>query len=181
MKRLFSPRSLFATLTQFYRKAMMKGQAYTLTQAEISLFEIMLFSRRFLRLLSKDLQRHDYQQSALHTRTIRVKNKKRVISVLEPIDQLVQSRLAQALSEKFYLQIQSSVYSYVPGKSALMAAVDFKRFLMQQRDDVYVLRADIVSYTDNIPLDATSSLWPKFEDLIDKVIAVDEDRQYLKK
>ncbi len=83
-----------------------------------------------------------------------IAGKRRVLYRLEWPDRILQTVLAQVLSECWDDGFSDSLFSYRKGRSAMMAVQRAARFVRcQPPGPVYVLKRDVKSYGDSIPHD----------------------------
>ena len=100
-------------------------------------------------------------------RTIVVDGKKRVVFDYPALDLIVHGVVAEILTEAIEPVLSESVYSYRQGISSMDGVSAFASYIRAHRRarpnprtrGLYVLRRDVDSYTDSIPLGSASPLW----------------------
>lgn len=108
-----------------------------------------------------------YQFAPAVLKSIYIDGKQRVIYSFTLLDRIVQKAVYRILAEAIQPRVSKQVYSYMPGRGRAQAVQDFTHFLKAHRrfhDDprrrgLYVLRCDIKSYGESIPVAPHSSLW----------------------
>jgi hypothetical protein len=109
-------------------------------------------------------------------------DKPRDLFVLDATDLVVHGAVAEVLTEAMEPHLSPCVHSYRRGRSpagALRAFGAYLRAHRRERQDprergLYVLRADVKSYGESIPLGASSSLWERLQEVLGPV---DRDRE----
>ncbi len=127
------------------------------------------------RLLARTVERGEYELRAATPRTIVADGKRREVLGYPLLDLIVHGVVADVLSQAVEPTLSRHLYSYRAGRSwidGVSALAAYVRRHSSQRPDprtrgVYVLRRDVSSYTDTIPLGSSSAIWS----LIDETIA----------
>ena len=156
---------------------------YALTQEGVSLSGMVLHRGSVARLLARSVASGEYRIGPAALREIRVSGKRRVVFAYAPFDLVVHAVVAGVLSEVLEPTLSDRLYSYRSGCAWADAVADFARYVRQhgrQRQDprtrgLYVLRRDVDAYTDSIPLDAVSPLWPMLRQLAQHVAGRGDD------
>lgn len=126
---------------------------------------------RFSRILSKTIRKKAFQFSPVRLARIFPKGKERIIYKFSLVDRVVHGVLGTLLSEAVEQSLSKHLYSYRKGISHYTAVSNFAEYVREHRKQIkdvksrglYVIRADIKSYTDTIPLTERSPLWPLLE------------------
>jgi len=150
---------------------------YALTQEGVNLSGMALHRGSVARLLARSVASGEYRIGPATLREIRVSGRRRVVFAYAPFDLVVHAVVAGILSEVLEPTLSDRLYSYRSGLAWADAVADFARYVRQhgrQRPDprtrgLYVLRRDVDAYTDSIPLDALSPLWPMLRQLAEHV------------
>ena len=119
------------------------------------------------RKLARTVGNGDYRLQPAHVRTITTDGKQRIVFAYRLTDLLVHGVVAGVLDAALTPALSASLYSYRKGVSWWMAISAFAAYARTHRKDqpevrrrgLYVIRRDIDSYTDSIPVGATSPVW----------------------
>ncbi len=131
-----------------------------------SLAHLFFRSPELSRRLAREIRRGEYRPAPTRLRVARL-DKTRELCVFRPIDLIVQGVFAQILTEEMEPRLPERLYSYRRRRSSWMAVRDFAAYVREHRRarprvhsrGLFVLRADIRSYGDSIPMGETSPLW----------------------
>lgn len=123
--------------------------------------------------LCDDIAHGVYEPAPATVSFVMTGDKRRELIALDPIDKAVHTVLAKTLQPRIDAVVPQSVCSFRKGESAVRAAQRFIGYLRAHRRrvtnvrerGVYVLRADVKSYGDTIPLGEHAPLWPMLERL----------------
>jgi hypothetical protein len=134
---------------------------------EVSVARLNFNCSRIARLLARTVTRGQYISGPARRKTIVVRGKERVIFAYGLTDRIVHGAVAQILADAVQPSLSSRLYSYRKGTSWWTAVSDFARYLREHRNryseptrrHMYVIRRDIDSYTDSIPLGEDAPLW----------------------
>ena len=150
------------------------GRLDGLTRDEVSLRSLMLDRGATARRLAAAVAdgTYDFRPGSL---VVLAGAKRRTIVSLDAADWLVHSAVAAVLTDAFEPRLSDAVYSYRAGMSNWDAAAALGAHIRAHRRDaespeqrgLTVLRADVSSYGDSIPVAATSALWPALADWVD--------------
>jgi hypothetical protein len=141
---------------------------FALTQDGVSLPSLALHRGSIARMLARSVASGEYRIGDATLREIRVAGRRRLVFMYQPFDLVIHAVIAGILSEALEPTLGDRLYSYRSGLGWVDAVADFAAFVRlhrRQRPDprtrgLYVLRRDVDSYTDSIPLDARSPIWP---------------------
>ena len=130
-----------------------------------------MHSGRVARALARDVARGRYVLEPGELRTIRVRDKLREVYTCRLTDLIVHGVVAEIVREATAPSLSARVYSYRPGTSWAEPVTRFAGWLRAHRRaepdplrrGVYVLRGDVDSYTDSIPLLPGSPVWSMLE------------------
>src|SRR5262249_30307084 len=115
-----------------------------------------------------------YEFAPAHERPVRIGGKARVMYAVRPTDRIVHGVVADLLESAAPSEPQ--VFSYQRGISwwtAVSRCADYVRRHWRAHPDprtrgLYVIRRDIDSYTDSIPVGDRSPLWPQVRALLER-------------
>lgn len=161
------------------------GHLYELEQDGVSLASVVLNKSRFARLLAKSVECGEYGFEPARVRTIRVDGKKRVVYLLRLTDLVVHGVVADLIAEAMAPALHGGLYSYRKGISWWTAVSDFAAYVRHHRRSrpdpktrgLCVLRRDIDSYTDSIPVGSKSPVWEMLRDLLGEPLPKGSVRQ----
>lgn len=133
---------------------------------ELSPRDVLRDEARFAAELARALSRFDYRPEPAERVTALIEKKPRVLYRSTFLDAVVDKLLAWWLSDLGEKTLSSRVFSYRKGHSAARALGEFGAFLRAhcaahpdpKTRGVYVLRRDIASYGDTMPVRAGGSL-----------------------
>ncbi len=139
-----------------------------MSQDGVSLSSLALHRGSVARMLARSVAAGEYRMGDATLREIRVSGKRRLVFMYQPFDLVIHAVVAGILSEALEPTLGARLYSYRSGLGWADAVADFAAFVRlhrRQRPDprtrgLYVLRRDVDAYTDSIPLDAHSPMWP---------------------
>jgi hypothetical protein len=157
-----------AAIDRLHQRHIGDSSRHASTQEGVSLSGMALHRGSVARMLARSVAAGDYRIGDATLREIRVSGKRRVVFAYQPLDLVVHTVVAGILSEALEPGLSDRLYSYRSGLAWADAVADFARFVRQHRRarpdprnrGLYVLRRDVDAYTDSIPLDASSPLWP---------------------
>src|SRR5262245_43967336 len=123
------------------------------------------------RLLARDVANRRYAFEPGEMRTIRARHKTREVFSCRLSDLLVHGVVADLVQEAVAPLLSPRLYSYRKGMAWLTPVSALAAYIRSERRrhadprdrGIYVLRRDVDSYTDSIPIDAGSPLWPMLE------------------
>lgn len=115
--------------------------------------------------LASALADGSYQPSSVGM-TLAVLDKPRQLLRWDPVDLIFQTALAQCLESALEQHRSSRVYSFIKGRSAGQALIDFRQFLARHRAHtelkqrgLYVLRRDVKAFGESVPTGKAQPLW----------------------
>lgn len=125
-------------------------------------------ARSFAKAMAKDIKGGNYKLDPARHVTIVTNGKERVLYKYKLTDIILHGVVARILGEILEPKYSENLHSYRKGKNYWQALRDFskycrghfKRKIDPKLKGFYVLRRDIASYTDNIPVREDSPLWP---------------------
>lgn len=139
-----------------------------LSQEGVELPNIARNARSFAKAMVEDIKTGSYKLEPAKHVTIVTKGKERILYKYRLTDMVLHGVVANILLEALEPSFSENLHSYRKGKSYWKAIrsfskycrIHFKRKIDPRLKGFYVLRRDIASYTDNIPVGEDSPLWP---------------------
>jgi hypothetical protein len=164
-------RRYLAQIDRLHLKYAKRAYLYDLKQDGVSLASISLQRTKVARLLADAVAADEYGLRPAQNRWITVNGKKRLIYEFCLTDLIVHGVVASILEERIRPHLSPQLYSYRKGLPWWWALRDFARYVRVHRRmradpkqrGLYVLRRDICSYTDSIPVDERSRIWPQLK------------------
>jgi len=161
-------------IDRLHQRHLYDGGLHELTDGEISLASVVMHRQHVARLLARTVAAGEYQLRPATVRALVLEGKKRTVFDYPLFDLVVHGVVAEILTEAIEPRLSTSVYSYRPGVTALDGVRDFASYLRQHRRErpdlrtrgVYVLRRDVESYTDSIPLGGGAPIWSQLRDVV---------------
>lgn len=158
-------------IERLHQRHLYGGGLYEIRQDGVALASVVMHRGRVARLLARDVARGRYVLEPGALRTIRVGGKLREVHTCRLTDLVVHGVVADVVREATAPAVSPRVYSYRAGVSPMApvrAFTDWLRAARQAQPDprrrhICVLRGDVDSYTDSIPLHPGSPLWPMLE------------------
>ncbi|HLB44869.1 MAG TPA: reverse transcriptase domain-containing protein [Candidatus Limnocylindrales bacterium] len=158
-------------IDRLHQRHLFDGGLQRLTDTGISLATVVMHRGEVARLLARTVDAGDYQLRPATIRAILIDGRRRMVFDYPLLDLIVHGVVADVLAEAVEPLLSSSVYSYRAGTSWLDGVSSLARYMRAHRRarpdprtrGVYVLRRDVDSYTDSIPLGARSPLWTQLE------------------
>jgi hypothetical protein len=169
-------------IDQLHQRHIGDSSRHALTQEGVSLSGMALHRGSVARMLARSVTAGEYRIGDATLREIRVSGKRRVVFAYQPLDLVIHTVVAGILSEALEPTLSDRLYSYRSGLAWADAVAGFARFVRHHRRarpdprsrGLYVLRRDVDAYTDSIPLDAPSPLWPMLRRLASVVDGHDD-------
>lgn len=158
-------------IERLHQRYLLSSRLYELKQDDVSLASIVMNRGKVARLLADDVASGRYELEPGELRTIRARHKTREVFACRLTDLIVHGVVADIVQEAMAPRLSPRVFSYRKGLSSLMPIAELAAYLRAERgkhDDprrrgVFVLRRDVDSYTDAIPVGTGSPLWPMLE------------------
>ena len=146
---------------------------YYVGQRGVPLATLVMHRSHVARLIARTVAAGGYRFEPAKARTVRVDGKERVVYVLRPTDRIVHGVVADLLASA--APMDGNVFSYRRGLSWWTAVARCAEYVRRHRRahpdpktrGLYVLRRDIDSYTDSIPVGGRSPLWRQLRGLLE--------------
>jgi hypothetical protein len=158
-------------IERLHERYLLTSRLYELRQSNVSLASIVMNRGKVARLLAREVGEGRYELEPGELRTIRARHKLREVFACRLTDLIVHGVVANIVQEAVDTRLSSRVFSYRKGLSWLEPVTELGGFIRAERRKhtdprargVYVLRRDVDSYTDSIPLGLDSPLWTMLE------------------
>jgi reverse transcriptase-like protein len=165
-------------IERLHQRYLMTSRLYEMRQSDVSLASIVMNRGKVAKLLAREVGEGRYELEPGELRTIRARHKTREVFACRITDLIVHGVVADIVTDAVTPRLSGRVFSYRKGLSWLTPLAELAAFVRSERrkhDDprargVYILRRDVDSYTDSIPIGAGSPLWPM---LVEQVIRVE--------
>jgi hypothetical protein len=162
---LADPKRYLLELERLYAKVQGHRRAHTLMHDTVPFADLVYAPGALAKLLAREVAADRYELSPARVKRVLL-DKPRDIFYFEALDLVVHAVVGQLLTDAVEPSLSPHVYSYRPGMSSWRAvralAAHVRRYarpLPADRRGLYVIRCDVQSYADSIPLDAGSLLW----------------------
>jgi hypothetical protein len=156
-----------AEIDALHQRHLFTRRLYELRQDDVSLASVVLDKARVAKLLARAVARGSYELETGKLRRISVNGKERVVYSFRLTDLIIHRVVARLIDEAVEPLLSPNLYSYRKGVSWWEPISGFSSYLRAHRKNrpdprsrgVYVLRRDIFSYTDSIPVHEHSQVW----------------------
>ncbi len=178
------PRRYRHQIERLHEKHVASRRIYELQQSEVPLASFVLDRRTVARRIARAVGRGEYRLGPAHVRTITSDGKKRVVFAFRLTDLLVHGVVAGIIDEALAPTLSGGLYSYRKGVSWWTAIAAFASYVREHRKSrlearqrgIYVIRRDIDSYTDSIPVGPRSRVWAMLRDVLGEPVSKDDWR-----
>lgn len=169
--RLTDRRRYERQIERLHQRYLLTSRLYELRQDHVSLASVVMNRAKVARLLAREVERDNYSLEVGELRTIRARHKLREVFNCRLTDLIVHGVVANVVADAIDLDLSPRVFSYRKGVAWLSPITELAAYIRAARRaepdlrkrGVYVLKRDVDSYTDTIPLDRDSPLWPMLE------------------
>ncbi|HVO23118.1 MAG TPA: reverse transcriptase domain-containing protein [Candidatus Margulisiibacteriota bacterium] len=171
---LSDPQRYDRQIERLHQKYLFTRRLYELQQSDVSLASFVLNRSAVTRKLARTVGSGAYRLQPAQIRTITTDGKQRIVFAYRLTDLLVHGVVAGILEAAVAPRLSPSLYSYRKGVSWWTAIAAFAAYVRLQRKNepevrrrgLYVIRRDIDSYTDSIPVGPTSPVWNMLRSLV---------------
>jgi Reverse transcriptase (RNA-dependent DNA polymerase) len=161
-------------IDHLHAKHLFTRTLYDFKQDDVTLARLIQKRKKVARLLAGAVERGEYVLEPGVVREIEVEGKIRAVVAYRLTDTIVTSVVSTLLEEAVAPLLSRRLYSYRAGVSWLQPSADLAAYIRAHRRErpdprtrgLYVLRRDIDSYTDSIPVDPASPVWPLVRDVL---------------
>jgi len=158
-------------IDRLHQRHLFDGGLHRLIDGEVNLATVVMHRGHVSRLLAQTVAAGDYRLRPARVRTIVVEGRERTVFDYPLLDLIVHGVVADVLTEAIEPILSTGVYSYRHGVSSMDGVSAFARHVRAHRRSrpdprlrgLYVLRRDVDSYTDSIPLGPSSAIWSQLE------------------
>jgi hypothetical protein len=165
-------------IERLHQRSLMSSRLYELRQDDVPLASIVMNRGKVARLLAREVARGRYALEPGELRTIRLRNKSREVFACRLTDLIVHGVVASLVQESVEPMVSSRVFSYRKSVSAQTPVSELAAYLRKElrrhrepwERGVYVLRRDVDSYTDAIPVGQASPLWTMLEEAVGRPV-----------
>ena len=181
LRALRSPAIYARQIDRLHERHLLGPGMHQLREGDVSLASVVARRDEVARVLAGAVAAGEYRFRAATVRSIRAGGKRRDVVSLGLADTIVGAAVAAALDEALAATLSPSLYSYRPGVPWWRGAQAFGAFARAHaaaRPDprtrgLYVLRRDVEAYTDTIPVEPGSEIWPQLRGILGEVRPVD--------
>ena len=160
-------------ISKLHLKHAQSRRMFSIEQDEVALASIISDEKRFAKLMAKTVSQGEYELKPAQLRTITINGKERGLFHFRLSDYLLHGVVADLILELMQANFSPCLYSYLKGRDWWKAVQDFTNYIRDYRRKVkdpkerglYILRCDIKSYTDTIPVGNNSPIWQQLKDL----------------
>lgn len=171
---LADPRRYRLQIEKLHEKHLATQRLHELRQSDVPLASFVLDRRTVARRIARAVERGEYRLGPAHVRTIRTQGKERVVFAFGLTDLIVHGVVAGVIDEALAPRLSARLHSYRKGASwwgAVSAFAAYARAHRRSRPDprqrgIHVIRRDIDSYTDSIPVDPGSPVWTMLREVL---------------
>jgi hypothetical protein len=154
-------------LDKLHQKYLSTRYLYELEQDEVSLASMTLNQATVAKLIAKTVGRGEYRLQPARIRTITANGKTRLVFAYRLTDLLIHGVVSEIVEEAMTPALSPRLCSYRKGLSWWKPIADFAAYVRDhgtrgcdpRARGLYVLRRDIESYTDTIPVGKASPVW----------------------
>ena len=172
---LSDPRRYEREIDRLHQKHLFTRTLYELEQDNVTLARLIQRRSQVAKVLARTVGRGEYQLEPGEVREIEVEGKVRVVVAYRLTDTIVTAAVSTVIEEAITPLLSDGLYSYRPGVSWLTPSADLAAYIRAHRRErpdphrrgLYVLRRDIDSYTDTIPVAPNSRVWTMVRDALE--------------
>lgn len=164
---LTDPRLYRLQIDRLHERHLLGRGIHELRQGGVSLATVAARRDDVARVVARTVAAGAYRLQPAELRTIRVGGKKRVVYAFPLADVVVHGAVSDLLESAIADGLSPHLYSYREGVPWWRADQNLAAFVRRHRrvpgsreGGLYILRRDVNSYADSIPVDPESPLWP---------------------
>jgi hypothetical protein len=180
---LGDPRRYEREIERLHAKHLFTSTLYDFRQDDVALARLIQRRSKVAKLLARAVSRGEYELEPGEVREIEVEGKVRLVVSYNLTDSIVTATVSGVIEEAAAPRLSARLYSYRAGVSWLQPSADLAAYLRAHRRvrsdprtrGVYVLRRDVDSYTDMIPVDPASRVWQMVREALEAAGARDVD------
>ena len=175
-KRLGDEARYLAALERIYAKYLKTGRVHELQQEEVTLAQFNRDRHTLCKILADSVSDGSYQLSPGRLKRVKVEDKIRILFSFNLTDLIVHAVVSQILTELAEPFYSSCLYSYRKKLSTRIAIDQLAIYVKSHRRKhanphdrgLFVLKRDIQSYTDSIPVHQRSRVWELLGELFQR-------------
>lgn len=160
-------------IDRLYQRRLLGGRTFDLKQDGVPLAAVSLHRAAVARRLAGTVRRGLYEFAPGRVFTITTKGKDRDVYTFRLTDLVLHGVVAEIIGEAVSARLSPRLFSYRRGLSWWDAVSLFASYIRGRRRSpvelsrrgLYVIRRDVDSYTDSIPVHPESPVWPMLKDL----------------
>lgn len=160
-------------ISKLHLKHAQSRRIFAIQQDKVALASIINDEKRFAKLMAKTISQGEYELEPGQLKTITVNGKKRELFHFRISDYILHGVIADLILELMQPHFSPCLYSYLKGRDWWKAVQNFSNYIRDYRQRVknpkergiYILRRDIKSYTDTIPVGNNSPVWQQLKEL----------------
>lgn len=160
-------------ISKLHLKHAQSRRMFSIQQDKVALASIINDEKRFSKLMAKAVAQGEYELKPAQLRTVTINGKERDLFHFRLSDYLLHGVIADLILEVMQPDFSSCLYSYLKGRDWWKAVQNFSNYIRDYRKKIknpkergiYVLRCDIKSYTDTIPVGNNSPIWQQLKNL----------------
>lgn len=172
---LCDPRRYEREIDRLHRKHLFSKTLYELQQEDVTLARMIQRRSQVAKLLARAVARDEYRLEPGQVREIEVDGKVRAVVAYRLTDTIVTAVVSTVIEEAMTPLLSDRLYSYRPGVSWLTPSAELAAYIRSHRQQrveplsrgLYVLRRDVESYTDSIPVAPDSRVWEMVRGALD--------------
>jgi hypothetical protein len=166
-EKLFNYKVHESQIVKIHEKCRSHGKRFQVGGEFVELSQIAVDSTRFAKALAKDLKEGNYKISPALLKPIIIKGKERILFKFNLTDTILHGAVSQILNDHCLEIFSKNLHSYIRGRNYWKAIQQFAKFcsghfnqnIPPHKKGLFILRRDIASYTDSIPVHEESPLW----------------------
>jgi hypothetical protein len=168
-------------IERLYQKYQKTGRVQELLQDGASLAQFHSDRARLSKILAKAVVSGDYRFCPARLKTAKLEGKERILFAFELTDWVVHDVFAKIMTELMEPLLPECLYSYRKGWSTRNALESFSTYVREHRRSrphardrgFFVLKRDVKSYTDTIPVSPGSDIWPQLARVLNRAGEID--------
>jgi hypothetical protein len=164
-------------IERLHQKHLFTSTLYELRQDNVALARLIQRRAKVSKLLARAVSRGEYEPEPGEVREIEADGKVRAVVSYSLTDTIVRGAVSTVIEQAIAPLLSAQLYSYRAGVSWLKPSADLAAYIRAHRREgpdprtrgLYVLRRDVDSYTDSIPVDPGSRVWTMVQDVLEGV------------
>ena len=173
---LGDPRRYEREIDRLHGKHLFTSTLYELRQDNVALARLIQRRAKVGKLLARAVSRGEYELEPGEVREIEVDGKVRAVVSYRLTDAIVRAAVSTVIEEAVAPRLSDRLYSYRRGVSWLEPSADLAAYVRAHRRErpdprtrgLYVIRRDVDSYTDRIPVEPRSRVWQMVRELLEE-------------